>query len=89
MDSMDAERGGGRVHALPVRLPSSERCIERIRELLAMAERGEVCGVAFAVQLRGSLSASGHAIEDDGDISHLVTALERVKLRLLSLGHDE
>lgn len=58
--------------------------VEMLRDLLAMAERGEVLGLALAADLRGRETL--HAWSNpQGSVSSLVTGLERAKLALLAI----
>lgn len=66
---------------------SDPRVVRVLRTMLDMAERGEVVAVAVAAQNTGGETATGYEI-GDGDIAHLVCSLERLKLRLLSIGSE-
>lgn len=67
--------------------------VERLQDMLDRAKRGEVVSVAIAAQTRheGAAldTANAFSFGEDGDVAHLVCAIERLKLRLLAAGHDE
>ena len=53
-----------------------------LEDMLARAKRGEVRAVALACHLVPTSTSTIYAL-GDGNVAHLVCALERVKLRLL------
>ena len=53
-----------------------------LRDMLARAERGEVRAVAIASHTVPTSTSTTFAL-GDGNVAHLVCALERLKLRLL------
>jgi len=59
--------------------------IALIEELLERAKRGEIIAVAVAAQLPDASTSSAYELGSDGDVAHLTMAMERVKLRLLSI----
>ena len=59
-----------------------EGVICTLRDMLARAERGEVRAVAIAAHTVPTNTSTVYAL-GDGNIAHLVCALERLKLRLL------
>lgn len=76
----------------PIRLvpgePSAE-IVSGLETLLARARRGEFLAVAFAGHVRPSDTATFYSLGGGGDVAHLVTAIERVKLRLLAAGAED
>jgi hypothetical protein len=54
-----------------------------LRHMLHLAEAGHIRAVAVAVHSDIADTGTGFAL-GDGDIAHLVLALERTKLRLLN-----
>lgn len=73
-----------------VKAEPSAAIVQLLRDLLAMAERGEILAFAAVADLRGKETATAWAKHDDeGNISALVCGLERIKLRLLRIGDDE
>lgn len=56
--------------------------VEALQELLADAESGNLRGFALAGHTQGDCTMS-FMVNGDGDVAHLVCALERTKLRLL------
>jgi hypothetical protein len=69
------------------RADTSADVIEILEELLDRAREGKIRAVAVAVHTRvdGTETGTGSAysLGVDGDIAHLITGLERLKLRLL------
>lgn len=84
----DALRLGGDVVPLRPADPAPvEDVVRKLRDILARAERGEVIGIAVACSMNDRRTASVYEV-GEGDVSHLVTAMERLKLRLLQAGED-
>ena len=70
--------------------PKPQPAIVRLlRDLLDRAESGELRAVAIASQGQGNSTCSSWSLGEDGDVAHLVCAIERVKLRLLQIGEDD
>ena len=67
----------------------SKVIVSMLRDLLAMAERGEVLGFAGVTQLRGHEIATAHYLDKGSDISALVCGLQRLNLWLLRIGGDD
>lgn len=64
-----------------------EGVIGALREALEMAERGEIRAIAIATHCDNRSTGTIYAL-GDGNIAHLVCALERLKLRLLEANED-
>lgn len=62
--------------------------VEVLRDLLGMAERGELVSIAFAAECRGRETLRAHSLGEGHSIAVLVCALEREKLALLRRGED-
>lgn len=60
-----------------------------LRDLLARAEAGDILAIAVATHLRENRTGSAWSLGKDGDVAHLVCAIERVKARLLQIGQED
>ncbi len=68
--------------------PASAEIVELLQCLLERAHRGQIRAIAVAVHERPMDTGSTFSLGTDGDVAHLVTAIERVKLRLLHEGEN-
>lgn len=57
-------------------------------ELLERAKAGRIRSIAVVMEVQGRCTSTAYAM-GDGDVAHLVCAIERVKLRLLAGIGDE
>lgn len=63
--------------------------VEMLERVLARARAGEVRAVAIAVETTDRGTGGGFTLGTTGDIAHLITGMERMKLRLLNEGGDQ
>lgn len=74
------------VHELRAVEPAPDPSIVEISEsLLARIKTGEILSIAVAAEIRGRCTASIFSLGSNGDVAHLVTSFERLKLRLLEI----
>lgn len=73
---------GAPVSLVDVRLQPQADVVELLEEWLAMAKSGELRSVVCVGESSGLATSTAHAM-GDGDVSHLICAIERVKLRML------
>jgi NAD(P)-dependent dehydrogenase (short-subunit alcohol dehydrogenase family) len=67
----------------------SDQVIRMLESTIAKVKEGKIVAVALAAQGLGLSTVSAFALGENGDLSHLVCAIERVKLRLLDLDDDQ
>jgi len=66
--------------------------IAMLEDLLSKAKQGDVTAIAVAAQVRidgDSGTLVGYDLGQNGDIAHLVCAIERTKLALLRAGNED
>lgn len=61
---------------------------ERLRELLAMVERGEVLGLGLVVEMRDGVGTS-YGRDPRGSVAKLVYGCALLQHRLVTIGEDE
>lgn len=66
-----------------VKAEPSAAIVQLLEGILDRARRGEVLGISVAAHLTGNETMQAWALGNDGDVAHLICALERAKLRLL------
>ena len=76
-------RPGGFLVALQAETHAQADVVDCLRHLLQKAERGDLRAVGVVAQARMSGTSTAYAL-GDGDMAHLVCAIERLKTRLLS-----
>jgi len=80
-----------RIVALP-KAPPARSIVQLAEDMLARAKRGEIIAIAVAAHVRvdgvDTGTSSAYSLGDNGDVAHLVCAIERVKLALLAAGSE-
>jgi hypothetical protein len=84
--SAEPRSGAFTADVIEFRLTAQADVVSVLRDALKMAENGEIRAVAVAFHVDRRSTGTVYAI-GDGDVAHLVCALERLKMRLLELGY--
>jgi hypothetical protein len=72
--------------------PPAPAIVKLAEDMLARAKNGEIVALAIAAHVRiegvETGTSSAYCLGHDGDVAHLVCAIERVKLALLKAGSE-